>query len=266
VTGGESVEALMQAAAEVARIAGDVALRRYRARDLRIDRKTNGSPVTAADLASEAAAREWIQARFPSDGILGEEYGVVRPDAKRRWLLDPIDGTKTFVRGVPLWGTLIAVMEGDDVLAGAANFPALGELICAAPGAGCWLNEERTRVSQIGRIGDALVLTTDEPFSADPSRRPGWQRLESRAGMSRSWGDCYGYLLVASGRAEVMVDPVLSEWDAAALLPVIEESGGAFTDWSGARRIDGGSAIATNNALAAEARELLGGDPMGERT
>jgi histidinol phosphatase-like enzyme (inositol monophosphatase family) len=262
----ETPASLMQAAAELSRIAGDVALRHFRSADLRIDRKANGSPVTEGDLASESAAREWIRSRFPSDGILGEEYGIERGEASRRWLLDPIDGTKTFVRGVPLWGTLVAVVEGDEVIAGAANFPALTELICAAPGEGCWLNGNPAKVSAIASVADALVLTTDETFSAAPERRSEWVQLESAAGMTRSWGDCYGYLLVASGRAEVMVDPVLSDWDAAALLPVVEEAGGIFTDWNGARRITGGSAIATNRELGAEARRLLGTSQAGTRT
>ena len=255
---------MMHAVAEVARLAGSVALRHFRSPELSIEQKANGSPVTNADLAAESAAREWIHRHFPHDGILGEEFGIERGDARRRWVLDPIDGTRTYVRGVPLWGALVAVLDGDEVLAGAASFPALGELAAAAPGEGCWINDSKARVSLIGRLSDALVLTTDESFAADTSRSGAWSELLSRAGMSRSWGDCYGYLLVASGRAEVMVDPVLSDWDAAAFLPIIEEAGGRFTDWNGARRIDGGSAVATNALLAREARELLG-VPQAER-
>jgi histidinol phosphatase-like enzyme (inositol monophosphatase family) len=254
---GEHPNALMEAAAEVARIAGAVALRHFRSPDLTIDRKANGSPVTNADLAAERAARDWIRARFPDDGILGEEYGIERGDAARRWLLDPIDGTRTFVRGVPLWGALVAVMEGSEVVAGAAAFPATGELAFAARGEGSWLNGERQKVSRVRQSAEALVLTTDETFGALPARKAGWEALSGWAGMSRSWGDCYGYLLVASGRAEAMVDPILSDWDAAALLPIVEEAGGVFTDWSGARRIDGGSAVATNSELAGEVRRLL---------
>lgn len=261
----ESPSALMYAAAEVARVAGAVAYRHFRGADLSVRSKGDGSPVTVADLESERAAREWIRQRFPADGILGEEYGGERLDAKRRWVLDPIDGTRTYLHGVPLWGTLVGVASGDDVLAGAAFFPALGELICAAPGEGCWLDDKSVQVSQISRLTDSLVLTTDETFSHFPERRNAWQRLAGGAGMSRSWGDCYGYLLVASGRAEVMVDPVLSEWDATALLPVVEEAGGVFTDWSGKRSAQGGSAIATNAALATQARDALRDGADGER-
>ncbi|HUF29668.1 MAG TPA: histidinol-phosphatase [Gemmatimonadaceae bacterium] len=265
MTHSESLSSLMQAAAEVARAAGEVALSYFRSPRLQVKSKADGSPVTNADLASEEVAREWIRARFPADGILGEEAGEEQPKAARRWLLDPIDGTRTFVRGVPLWGTLVAIVEGDVVLAGAANFPALNELICAAPEEGCWANGERTAVSSIGRLSDALVLTTDETFSAFPARRRQWLNLEKQSGMCRSWGDCYGYLLVATGRAEAMVDPKLSEWDAAALLPIVEEAGGAFTDWDGHRRITGASAIATNRALAQTVRTALASPLSGGR-
>src|SRR5687767_13994071 len=122
----------MHAAAEVAQLAGDAAMRYYRT-GIGVETKSDGSPVTAADRAAEQLARDWIEARFPGDGILGEELGATRPDARRRWILDPIDGTKSFVAGVPLWGTLVAVAEGEKILAGAAYFPAVGELVAAAP-------------------------------------------------------------------------------------------------------------------------------------
>jgi histidinol phosphatase-like enzyme (inositol monophosphatase family) len=252
----EQGSALLEAATEVARLAGEVAIRHFRTR-LTVETKGDGSPVTAADRAAEGAAREWIERRFPRDGILGEEFGLVRGDAPRRWVVDPIDGTKTFVRGVPLWGTLIAVAEGETVLAGAAFYPAVGEMLAAAPGSGCWWNGERCSVSAVSAIGDAAVLTTDERFANDARQRAGWRRLAREARVSRTWGDCYGYLLVATGRAEVMVDGVLSPWDAAALLPIVEEAGGVFTDWGGARTAFGGSAVATNRELAAAARALL---------
>jgi len=252
---------LMHAAAEVARVAADVAVRHF-ARALEVERKADGSPVTIADRDAERAAREWIERRFPADGILGEEFGVVRPDAHRRWLLDPIDGTKTFVRGVPLWGTLVAVVEGDTVLAGAAEFGALGQSLVAAPGLGCWWNGARCRVSNVATLADATALTTDERFPGQPAKRDGWERLVARTGLSRSWGDCYGYLLVATGRAEIMTDPVLSPWDCRVMQPIIEEAGGVFTDWDGARRAER-SAVATNAGVADAARALLAGPSGG---
>ena len=247
---------LLEAVHEAARVAGDIAMRHYRSA-LAVESKADGSPVTIADREAEGGVREWIAGRFPEDGIEGEELGVTRGDARRRWVVDPIDGTKTFIRGVPLWGTLIALVEGREVLAGAAYFPAVGEIIAAAPGEGAWWNDARCSVSRVNRIDRATVLTTDARFPGDDAKRSAWQELSRRALVSQTWGDCYGYLLVATGRAEVMADPRMSVWDAAALQPIIEEAGGVFTDWSGARTAFGGSAIATNAELAAETRALL---------
>jgi histidinol phosphatase-like enzyme (inositol monophosphatase family) len=244
-------------AAELARITGTVALRHYRT-NLTVETKSDGSPVTVADRAAEAAARAWVQSRFPQDGILGEELGEERAGAARRWIIDPIDGTKAFVRGTPLWGSLVALCEGERVLAGAAYFPAVDELVAAARGAGCWCTGSRCRVSAVSALADATVLTTDERFPENPERAPGFRALARAASVSRTWGDCFGYLLVATGRAEVMSDGTMSVWDAAALQPIIEEAGGVFTDWSGVPTAFGGSAVATNRALADEVRAVLG--------
>ena len=249
----------MQAATEVARLAGGVALAHYR-KGVAVEQKGDGSPVTVADRAAEQAAREWLERRFPDDGILGEEFGGTRPDARRRWVLDPIDGTKTFVRGVPLWGTLVALCEGERVLAGAAYFPAVEELVAAAPGEGCWWNGARCRVSDVAHLAQATVLATDERMRGDPARQAAWHQLAGDAAVSRTWGDCYGYLLVATGRAEVMVDAVMNPWDACALQPVIEEAGGVFTDWRGRATAFGGDTIATNAALARVVRATLGAE------
>jgi histidinol phosphatase-like enzyme (inositol monophosphatase family) len=247
---------LMQAALELAQRAGAVALSHFQ-KNLAIERKQDGTPVTRADREAEWTAREWLEGRFPNDGILGEEFGAVREGARRRWILDPIDGTKTFVRGVPLWGTLVAVAEGERILAGAAHFPAVGETVGAAPGQGCWWNGVRCRVSGISRLGEAAILATDERFESDPGKLERWRSLASHAALIRSWGDCYGYLLVATGRAEAMVDDVLSPWDAAAFLPIIQEAGGIFTDWRGNSTAFGGDAIATNAELSVEIRRFL---------
>jgi histidinol-phosphatase len=243
-------------AAELARLTGTIALRYYRSR-LTVETKADGSPVTVADREAETAARAWVRSRFPEDGILGEELGEERPGAPRRWVIDPIDGTKSFVRGVPLWGSLVALCEGTRVLAGAAYFPAVDELIAAAPGAGCWWNGRRCYVSDVDTLDKATVMTTDERFRERPYRESGWRALATASAVSRTWGDCFGYLLVATGRAEVMCDPVMSPWDAAALQPIIEEAGGTFTDWDGVATAFGGSVVATNQRLGSEVRELL---------
>jgi histidinol phosphatase-like enzyme (inositol monophosphatase family) len=249
---------LLEAVAEVARAAGDTALRYFRT-GVTVESKRDGTPVTVADRAAEQVARDWLRARFPDDGILGEELGEEHPGARRRWVLDPIDGTKTFVRGVPLWGSLVAVHEGETVLAGAIYCPAVDELVAAAPGAGCWWNGSRCAVSRVSEIAAATILTTDERFVGHPRCAVSWRELAARVAVSQSWGDCYGYLLVATGRAELMTDPVLSPWDAAVLLPVITEAGGVYTDWRGRVTVfERAGVVATNALLADELRSLLG--------
>ncbi|HZA50549.1 MAG TPA: histidinol-phosphatase [Myxococcaceae bacterium] len=248
---------LLLAVDEVARRAGAVALQHFR-QAIEVEVKSDRSPVTVADRAAEAAARALIEEKFPRDGIVGEEHGTVRPDARRRWIIDPIDGTRSFVRGVPLWGTLIAVAEGNEVLAGCMGFPATDEWIAAARGEGAWYNGGRCRVSDLAEMERAAVLTTDERFPMAPEWRAPWRELSARVELSRTWGDCYGYLLVATGRAELMIDPVLADWDSASLMPIIEEAGGVFTDVRGRRTAFGGSALATNAALAKQLRVALG--------
>jgi len=247
----------LHAVAEVAKLAGDFALSHY-GKALSIDVKGDGSPVTIADRGAEERARAWIERQFPDDGILGEEFGSVRPNAARRWIVDPIDGTKSFVRTVPLWGTLVAVTEGERVIAGCAYFPAVNELAVAAENEGCYCNGTRSHVSAVNALRDATVLTTDDRFPGRPSRQDAWQRLVSRAPIARTWGDCYGYLLVATGRAEVMVDDMVSPWDAAALYPIITEAGGVFTDWRGNATAFGGDVIATNGLVTREVHDILG--------
>src|SRR5487761_2221707 len=251
------VSQLLEAVSEVAQLIGATALEYYR-RPLRVEAKADGSPVTLADRTAEAKARKWITHRFPDDGLLGEEFGELRPEAARQWIIDPIDGTKSFIRGVPLWGSLVAVCEGPIVLAGAAFYPALGETLSAARGEGCWWNGALCHVSTVSNVSAATLLTTDERFAGQDERARSWHELGNRAAIARSWGDCFGYLLVAPGRADVMVDPVLSTWDAAPFLPIISEAGGVFTDWAGQVTIHGGSAIATNQALAIDIRTALG--------
>jgi len=253
----------MNAVAEVATLAGDVA-RRYYGKGPKVRLKQDGSPVSAADYDAERSARAWIEKNFPSDGIIGEELPPTRESAKRRWVIDPIDGTFTFLQTVPLWGTLVAVMEGESVIAGAAYFPALAETVVAAPGKGAWWNGSRTVVSEVSDLSSARLVTTDARFTRDPTRRDRWLRLQDGAQAMRTWGDCYGYLLVATGRADVMVDDVMSVWDAAALLPVITEAGGAFTDWKGRTTAFGGDAIATNSRLAGAVRAILVAPTAGD--
>jgi histidinol-phosphatase len=221
--------------------------------------KVDESPVTTADREAEDIARRLIAERYPDDGLLGEERGELRAGAARRWVLDPIDGTRTFVRGVPLFGVLIALEADGDAVLGVMHFPALAESVYAARGLGCWWNGQPARVSATARLDEALVVTTDVEHIERVGRRDGWNRLRAAAGLTRTWGDCYGYALVATGRAEAMLDPVLSIWDAAALAPIIAEAGGRFTSWDGADDYRAGSGVATNGALADAVRHTLAG-------
>jgi histidinol phosphatase-like enzyme (inositol monophosphatase family) len=251
-------DTLLQAVSEVARLTGKVALGHFRT-GLAVETKGDGSPVTIADRAAEETARTWIAARFPNDSILGEEFGAQGDqNNERRWLIDPIDGTKTFVRGVPLWGTLIGVVSGETVLAGALFCPAVAEIAVAAQGEGCWWNDSRCRVSDKTELARSTLLSTDVRFVGHPERAARWSGLASEAAVTRTWGDCYGYLLVATGRAELMVDNLMSPWDSAALIPVVQEAGGEFSDWDGRVTPFGNGAMATNGAMSASLRARLG--------
>jgi histidinol phosphatase-like enzyme (inositol monophosphatase family) len=248
---------LLEAVTDVARVAGDVAMRFF-GTGVDVETKGDGSPVTVADKSAEHEAREWIAARFPGDAVLGEEYGFSGDARQRRWFIDPIDGTKTFVRGVPLWGTMIAVAQDDLVIAGAIYCPAVDELVAAAVGCGCWWNGVRCHVSEVASMADATILVTDARFPYNPHRAPRWHALGGQVAVARTWGDCYGYVQVATGRAELMVDDRLSPWDAASLIPIIREAGGVYTDWRGGHDVDGGDGVASNALLSKPLRDALG--------
>lgn len=256
----EQLRDVLDFAVEVAWRAGRATLAHYQT-GIAAEAKPDDSPVTEADRSAERIARRLISARHPADAILGEEGGETHAGADRRWIIDPIDGTRTFVRGVPFYGVLIALEYDADAVLGVMHFPALNETVYAGRGLGCWWNGRRALVSDETRLSRALITTTDIENIEDEHRAGGWNALRGAAGLTRTWGDCYGYALVATGRAEAMLDPVLSLWDAAALAPIIEEAGGVFTDWDGAPGYRAKSGVATNAALATEVRRILRGDP-----
>lgn len=239
---------LLQFAVELGRGAGEITLEYFR-KNPETSTKSDGSYVTIADRHAESFLREEIAKRFPDDGVIGEEESESVGRSGRRWIVDPIDGTFAFVHGVPFYGVLIALeIEGESSV-GVVNIPALGEIVYAAKGLGCFLNGEPTRVSNTAELKDALLLSTDFTSCARYGFGREAELLQERVKASRTWGDCYGYVLVASGRADVMLDPVMNLWDCAPLLPIMEEAGGTFTDWRGARTISGGNSIATNGKL-----------------
>jgi histidinol-phosphatase len=244
----EPFKDLLDFAVDAAWQAGKITLEYFQTR-IAIDSKADDSPVTVADRRAEERLRELIAARFPDHGILGEEFGEANPGSRARWILDPIDGTASFVRGVPIFGVMVALEIDGDATVGVLNFPALGEMVYAARGEGCYWNGRRARVSEVDDLEDALVLATSVSAMPTYGRGDAYARLEAASRMQRTWGDCYGYALVATGRAEVMLDPVMNIWDTAALLPILEEAGGTLTDWSGVRTHRAPEALATNGRL-----------------
>ena len=254
-------------ALEIAREAGALTLEHFGSERLEVETKGDGTPVTRADRAAEQLLVERIRAAFPDDGILGEESGETRGRSGRRWILDPIDGTKSFVHGVPLYGTLVALEAEGRPVVGVICLPALREAVFAARGEGAfWARDlggretiSPARVSGVDRLDRALLCTTSPRGFERSGHTAFYQRVRGRVAMERGWSDCYGHALVATGRAEVMLDPMMTIWDCAALLPVVEEAGGRFTDFSGAATHSGGSAISTNRALASELSALARG-------
>jgi histidinol phosphatase-like enzyme (inositol monophosphatase family) len=247
---------LLEVALEAAKAGGARTLAYFNA-GTAVEWKGDGSPVTAADREAERAMRAVIGRAFPAHTILGEEEGETVGTAPCRWIIDPLDGTRTFVRGVPLYGTLVGVeVEGEPVV-GVVHLPALGETVAAARGEGCTWNGRPCRVSAVDRLDQALLLVTDERVAR--ARSGAYDRLVARTALQRTWADCYGYALVATGRAEVALDPIMNVWDCAALLPIVAEAGGRFTDWRGRPTIHGGEAVATNGRLHAEVLGLLDG-------
>jgi myo-inositol-1(or 4)-monophosphatase len=222
-----------------------------------VQRKVDRSVVTVADRQAEQLLRERIATRFPEHAIVGEEFGESDRQSSHRWVIDPIDGTNTFVRGVPFYGVLVALeIEGTPAV-GVTYFPALDEMIAAAQGLGCYWNGRRAHVSTVTTLAEACVTYTDSHgLRARLGSR--WDEVQQATALQRGWGDCYGHCLVATGRADIMLDPRMNPWDCAALIPILQEAGGRFTDWTGSVTIDGGDAVSTNGALHEELLARLG--------
>jgi histidinol phosphatase-like enzyme (inositol monophosphatase family) len=221
--------------------------------------------VTIADQGAEKLLRQRITERFPTDSVVGEEFGETAGTSGFQWILDPIDGTKSFISGVPLYTTLVAVMRNDEPQIGVIFAPAADEMVYAAIGGGAWHvvdggDPRPAHVSSVDSLSDAVFLSTCvRSYTIDRAAdgRPVFDRLAELCRVSRTWGDAFGYLLVATGRAEIMIDPIMNLWDAAALLPIITEAGGEFFDWRGQPTVHSGEAVATNSALAAIVREVM---------
>jgi histidinol-phosphatase len=247
-----------------------ISVARFRALDLHVSAKPDLTPVSDADMAVEKALRATLARTRPRDAVLGEEYGATAAAAgsgQRRWVIDPIDGTKNYVRGVPVWATLIALMDGDDPVVGLVSAPALGRRWWAATGLGAYAGRHQSAATQIhvsgvSQVSDASFCDSSLMSWEEFGRLDAMLDIMRRSWRTRAYGDFYGYMLLAEGAVDVMVEPELSLWDVAALIPIVTEAGGVFTDLAGRSGPGGGSAIATNGKLHDEifARLGAGGD------
>lgn len=239
----------LQFAVEIAEEAGRLIQGYFLRKSLQVFTKRDASPVTEADRKAEEWIRSSISSKYPDDGVLGEEFDERPSSNNRRWIIDPIDGTKAFIHGVPLYGVLIALEVDDAIKLGVVHFPALGDIYYAERGCGAFMNGSPISVSSIDKPEDATVVFTEKEYLLDlPSLHP-VDRLRTEGGLVRGWGDCYGHMLVASGRAEVAVDKIMSPWDCAALIPIVTEAGGLCFDYRGKTTIFGEGLVSTNREL-----------------
>ncbi len=248
----DTIRTYLDFAVETAWQAGQLTLGYYQT-GVRPDMKADASPVTEADRQAERLIRERIQTRYPGHALVGEEYGEEgTAESSHRWIIDPIDGTRAFVRGVPMYAVLIGLEIEGEVVAGVAHFPALNELLAAGKGLGCWWNGRPARCSTVSRLSDAMVTHADAASFAQHGRGRAWEQFKALGGFRYGWADAYAYLLVATGRAEVALDPIMSVWDSAPFLPILNEAGGYFGDWDGNPTIYANEGVATTNTLRDE--------------
>ncbi|HUN21635.1 MAG TPA: inositol monophosphatase family protein [Anaerolineales bacterium] len=248
-------------ARQIAQSAGDITLQYFQS-GVQPNWKADQTPVTIADKQSELHLRQQIETRFPRHGILGEEQGEkpYHPQEPIRWILDPIDGTRAFSRGVVLYGVLVAVEMEGQVVAGVAHFPAIRETIYAGRGMGCWWNGQRAQVSSVDKMEDALLLFGDINAFGRLGRAAEWERLQRGVQYRAGWADAYGQMLIASGRAEISLEPYMEAWDAGPFPVILDEAGGRFGDFQGHSNIYAGESVTSNAALWDEVLRRLAGE------
>jgi histidinol-phosphatase len=246
---------LLNVAVDAAYLAGRRTLAHFNA-EVAVESKADSTPVTIADREAERVIRERIRRFFPDHSILGEEQGATAgPDADYRWYIDPIDGTKSFVHGVPMYGVLIAVEIRGRSSVGVVYLPATDEMVAAADGLGCTWNGRVARVSTVSRLDEATMNTSS--ITASLNRSDAYENLIRRVKLNRGWGDAYGYVLVATGRAEIMLDPVIHPWDVAPMPVILREAGGRFTNWRGEETHFGPDGVASNGRLHEDVLAIL---------
>lgn len=241
-------------ALEITEQAAELILQHYQSQTLGIESKADDSPVTVADKGAERLIRDALGAKFPDDGILGEEFDDVASSNGYRWILDPIDGTKPFIYGVPLFGTLVGIEFKGRMVAGVCRLPALNEVMYAVEGQGAWwkigdAEPTRAKVSNATDLAQARLMFTEPTSDIRCGRGEVLPKLLHQVRIARGWGDCYGHMLVATGRADIAVDPQMSAWDIAALIPIVREAGGSCTDWKGDENIIGGDGVSVTPGL-----------------
>jgi histidinol-phosphatase len=245
-----------EAAVEATHRAARVAMQ-YFDRPLTVEWKSDHSPVTVADREAEQSLRVALHAAFPDDGFLGEEFGDTPGSSGYRWIIDPIDGTRSFVRGIPIWATLVGLEHNGEQIAGVADAPALGQTWRALRGDGAYRNERRVRVSDVSDLSKSVLFYTSLSWFLKAGRHDQFLELVRRTDKQRGYGDFYGHVLVAEGAGDVMVEHGVHAWDVAALKPLVEEAGGRFTTWDGGHSIHQPDVIASNGKLHDEILTIL---------
>jgi histidinol-phosphatase len=257
----------LELALELADVADAITMARFRAEDLVVETKPDLTPVSEADRDVEQALRDRLAGVRPQDTVFGEEYGgsATAADAARRWIVDPIDGTKGYVRGMPVWATLLALEEEGEMVVGIVSAPALGRRWWAARGSGAFTREaadaapRRLRVSGVRELGDAQMCFGGFEEFRQTGRLEVLLALAERCWRTRGYGDFWQYMLVAEGAAEIALDPAVSIWDVAAPMVIVSEAGGRFSDFAGASTAAGGDGIGTNGLVHEAARQILAG-------
>lgn len=249
-------------AVQAARDVSPFILSHFQSAELEVISKSDATPVTVADRGAEERLRDAIGKAFPGDGVLGEEFDEVPSKNGFRWILDPIDGTKSFIHGVPLFGTLIGIERDGEIVAGVSRFPALDEVCYGAVGEGSWFQARgkapvRNRVKDASQLEDAVFCTTTMRRWDKLGKKEAFEHLCKNCKLTRGWGDCYGHCLVATGRIQLMIDTGMSVWDAAALVPIVTEAGGRFVDWKGVTTASGGNGLSVVPGIAGEVLGLL---------
>lgn len=260
-----ALENYLKFAIDTARIAGKLTLKYFQG-EFQAETKGDNTPVTNADREAEGYIRQQIESRFPGHEILGEEFGASQEPGNAqtasscRWLIDPIDGTRSFVRGVPLYSVLLGMEIDGRSTIGVAYFPALDEIIWAADGSGCFWNGRPCHVSTQDRLDKALVTHFDTGAFARHGKQAAWERLVKASGYRAGWCDAYGYLLTATGRADITIDPQMSPWDCGPFPVILAEAGGYFGDWQGHVSLYAKETFATNLNLLPQVIKILNQD------